>query len=152
MDAEEKLRWDFMQSKMKRYAEMVIKDFKEMGRADGMQSPVDSGLNSLWDEWLVQIHGEHSFYYEQYEGMIRTNAECLIKELPEDEIGLIWLESETKSEYLDGLDGAAGDQRPSLSAMREGATAALFEVINDLATNQKLPDNVEKYLLEDGEV
>ena len=38
MDAEEKLRWDFMQSKMKRYAEMVIKDFKEMGRADGMQS------------------------------------------------------------------------------------------------------------------
>lgn len=146
MDAENQLRFDFTRAKLRRYADEVIKGLKELGRKDGMQSPADSGLNNIWEEWLVQVHGEQSIFYEQYEEVVQGMVNAFVEKLPRDEVGLIWLGSEAGADYLDELSEDDVDDEPGLSDMKEGAVAELFSMVMEIANNSELPENVEKYL------
>ena len=152
MDAETSLTINFYRAKLKRYANEVIDGLKELGRDDGMMSPADSGLNNFWEEWLVQVHGEQSMFYEVYEDLVRSFVTAVIEKLPEDEVGLIWLRSEASCEYLDNLEDDTDIEKPSLFDMRNGAEEQLFDMVLEIASEMELPANVDEYLLGGGEI
>jgi hypothetical protein len=63
-------------------------------------SSEDSGLKNTWDEICVQIQGEYSFHWNEYEQVIDNHLSDEIKNLNDYERFAIWLQTD-KGFYYD---------------------------------------------------
>ena len=83
----------------------IIRRLQGVKRDSGMmQSPEGSGLINLWDEICVQIQREYSPYWGAYEDYIEVIIQESIRKLPREEKLMIWLTSESFSEWADSYD------------------------------------------------
>ena len=86
-------------------AASIIRQLQGIKRDRGMmQSPESSGLINLWDEVCVQVQREYSVFWDAYEEFIRTIIEERVQKLPKEEKLMIWLSSESFSEWADTFD------------------------------------------------
>ena len=83
----------------------IIKHLQGIKRGSGMmQSPESNGLINLWDEICVQVQLDYSLYWEVYEDYIRIIIEERVGKLSKEEKLMIWLSSESFSEWSDSFD------------------------------------------------
>lgn len=69
-----------------------------------MQSPKSNGLKNLWDEICVQVQRDYSLYWDAYEDYIWSIVEELVRKLSKEEKLLIWMESDSFSDWADTFD------------------------------------------------
>ena len=83
----------------------VIRHLQSIKRDSGMmQSPESSGLINLWDEICVQVQWEYSPYWDSYEDYIEAIIDESVRTLPKEEKLMIWLSSESFSDWADSYD------------------------------------------------
>ena len=83
----------------------IIRQLQGVKRSSGMmQSPESSGLINLWDEICVQVQREYSVYWDAYEEYIVAIINESIRRLSKEEKLMIWLSSESFSEWADSFD------------------------------------------------
>jgi hypothetical protein len=131
-----------IEAKFDRYVKRIIRDIKRLPK-ECMLSGADSDLRNVWEEWVVQVQGEHSFSYEAYEDTIRAICREVAKKLPQEEQGLLWLWTDgywNWDEEEDGTEIPYGD--PVLDALED----AFFGRVNGAADDLELPDRLDRYL------
>ena len=83
----------------------VIRHLQSIKRDSGMmQSPESSGLINLWDEICVQVQWEYSPYWDSYEDYIEVIIDESVRTLTKEEKLMIWLSSDSFSEWADSYD------------------------------------------------
>ncbi|EIL89071.1 hypothetical protein UU9_10512 [Rhodanobacter fulvus Jip2] len=78
MTVERQLIRDLAATLRAQVAGLVVKDLEEM--LEGLSD--DSGLANVWEEFCVQVQGEHSFFWETYLEIVEDFVVGHIDELP----------------------------------------------------------------------
>ena len=112
-------------------------DLHELGSIaiDSRASGDDSPWPDVWEEYKVQIQGEHSFCFEAYEDTIYAMCEQFIGALAHPEIQLLWLGSDASDKWeCDEREG-----QPAHAAMCEGVADELLRRVRGLAARGESP-------------
>ncbi len=129
-------------AKFDRYVRRVIRKIKQLPK-ECMQSGEDSDLRSVWEEWVVQVRGEESFFYEAYEDILRAICREVAEKLPQEERGLLWLWTEG---YWNWDEEEYGTEIPYGDPVRNALEDELFSQVCAVADDLELPDRLERYL------
>ncbi len=84
--------------KYEEYARKVIELMKNLG-PECRQSGDDSPLEDVWEEFKFQVQYGESVVWEAYEETILGLCEMVVKELPNEEIELLWPKASLETEY-----------------------------------------------------
>ena len=125
-----------IEAKFDRYAQQVI-DCLEGCPAE--LSGEDSPMANVWEEWVVQVRGEHSVYYSTYESTVRGACDGVVDDLPKDERALLWGATDASWDFEEG-------QRPAEQEIVSAVEEELFNRVNNIAESMKLPERLERYL------
>lgn len=118
-------------------ADKIIQDLKKL--KDIMLSGEDSGLNNCWEEYVVQIQGEDSIYFEAYSDIVRNFIELEISKQPlEIQKILDFFENENYDEEHE-------EQDDQFYYMRDLAVDEIIEYVQAAAANFE-NKRTEKYL------
>lgn len=123
-------------AKYDRYAREVVNDIKGMPEEVRL-SPPDLGLQSFWEEYVVQVRGEESIDYDMYVETIREVCKSLMETLPGDEQMLLWCYTD---EYDEEDEVALG------SHLVEAVGEELFTRVTHLAGAESLSPNMERVI------
>ena len=131
-----------IEAKFDCYVKRVIRDIKRLPK-ECMQSGDDSALRNVWEEWVVQVRGQQSVFYEAYEDTIQAICRKVAEKLPQEEQGPLWLWTDgywnwDEEEY--GTEIPYGD--PVLDALEDEFFGRVCSAADDL----ELPDRLERYL------
>jgi hypothetical protein len=73
----------------RRIAERAVTELKGM-KAERLSGD-DSGLESVWQEYCVQIRGEQSIFWDAYQDTVRDVIRRGLSDLPKTELAMLWL-------------------------------------------------------------
>ena len=99
-------------AKYDRYVQRVVRKIKRLPK-NCMQSGDDSPMRNVWEEWVVQVQGQQSIFFEFYESTIMGICREVVEALPKEEQGLLWLWSDGWYDWDEEEDGGEipyGDQ------------------------------------------
>lgn len=121
-----------LEAKFDRYVRRVIREIKQLPK-ECMQSGDDSDLRNVWEEWVVQVRGQHSVFYQAYVDTILDICREVAEKLPQEEQGLLWLWTDDywnwdEEEY--GTEIPYGD--PVLDALEDEFFGRVFSAADDL--------------------
>ena len=102
-----------------------------MDMTDGLQSGEDSGLKTLWDEYCVQVQGEHFAFFGLYEDMVCGFAEAAAEQLTQEERLAIWLVTR------EGEDWEPADPFEKPPIDMDSVTNQIIVCVNDIAVNYR---------------
>lgn len=125
-----------IEAKFDRYAQQVIDCLKGF---PGQLSGEDSPMENVWEEWVVQVRGEHSVYYSLYESTVREACDAVAGSLPKEERDLLWGATDASWDFEEG-------ERPAEQEIVSAVEEELFNRVNNIADNMKLPPRLEQYL------
>ncbi|TVY09072.1 hypothetical protein [Paenibacillus cremeus] len=103
-----------------------------------MQSGDDSPLNNVWEEFVVQIQGEESIFFEAYEDTIRAICEKVLNSLTESELRLLWLETDGYFDYDED------ELFPTEDVLLEGIEQELYSRLCALAADEEIEFDKDK--------
>jgi hypothetical protein len=83
----------------KRAVEATISRLEQL--KDHLLSGDDSNLESVWEEVCVQVQGEASSYWGNYEDVIDRCVESFLAACPPAEIVALWLSEENALDWLE---------------------------------------------------
>ena len=132
-----------IEAKFDRYVRRVINRIKRVPKESRLSGD-DSPLRNVWEEWIAQMQGEHSFAYDVYEETIRLICRSVAKSLPQEEQGLLWLGSDDSCDW-EGEGIPCGD--PVIDALEE----ELYRRVCTAACNVELTPRLERYVFGAGE-
>jgi hypothetical protein len=90
-----------------RLAKAVKSDLDEL---EGGLSGDDSGLETVWEELCVQVQGEESFAWDEYENIAFDAIEKHVENLMDHESAAIWYQTDEGTEWMfDEEDDRAPD-------------------------------------------
>ena len=84
-------------------SQQIAKDLRKIKRASGMMtSPVDDGLENLWDEICVQVQSDYSYCWDAYVDYMESCITKLLKEQCSDtELKMLWMQTEAFWDWSD---------------------------------------------------
>lgn len=92
-------------------AKFVITQLKGLGR-DSCLSPVDSGLQNVWEEITFQQQSDdHSFNWEEYVNLVESTAALVLAKLSRFEIQILWFETDA---YFDWNENSSSEPPVSI--------------------------------------
>lgn len=107
----------------------------------------DSRLISVWQEVCVQVQGEESFFWEQYQEMVVGIIGFRVSELSTTDKEMLWLATDAGSDWLykvvNAVDGSVSEH-PGVDT-EAVADWIWTEFLQPLAENERDP-NVVSYL------
>jgi hypothetical protein len=111
-----------------------IKALPESSRASGDDSP----YRDVWEEFKVQIQGEHSICFDAYEDTIRAMCSHTLRELDRDQQCFLWLWCEG---YLD--EWVAKDAIQLEDEFPEHVVDELYQRVVETADNEPMLHELE---------
>jgi|SRR3990170_197453 len=137
-----------IEAKYEKYVKEVIKEIKTLG-PECRQSGDDSGLKDVWEEFKYQMHHGESILYEVYEEDFRRICGRVLKELPKDEIQILWLLTDLVDDRWTNLNYEAVEEELYFRLRRWAEEEPLLSEssIEDLASF-KWPSVSAYYVLE----
>jgi hypothetical protein len=88
----------------------------------------------VWEEYKVQVQGEHCGWFEAYEDTILAICEQFIGTLAHPEVQLLWLGSDASDEWESG----EREGQPAHPEMCQGVADELLRRVSTLADNEPL--------------
>lgn len=67
---------------------------------DALLSGEDSGLQNTWEEYVVQVQGQHSIYFDTYVLVLQEIVEGMCKRCMKHELEAIWLQTDAGFDWL----------------------------------------------------
>jgi len=125
-------------AKFDRYVRRIITRIKRLPK-ECRVSGDDSPLRNVWEEWIAQMQGEHSFAFDAYEETIRLICRGIAKSLPKEEQGLLWIGTD---DYLDW----DGDDIPYGDLLVDASEEELYKRVCTAACNVELTPRLERYI------
>jgi hypothetical protein len=135
--------YPIIEAKFDRYVRRIINRIKRLPKECRLSGD-DFPLRNVWEEWIAQMQGEHSFAFDVYEETIRLICRSIAESLPREEQGLLWMGTD---DYLDweGNDLPYGD--PVIEALED----ELYKRVCTAACNVELTPRLEQYIFGTGE-
>lgn len=121
------------------YAQKIITELILLG-PDSMTSGSDSEYENVWEEYVSQIQGEESIFFELYEELILNLCNNLINSKGRNEIYLLWTMTEESFDY----DEKDEDDSLSNYDIENDVANALFNKISTIAADFDLYEINEK--------
>lgn len=87
-------------------AKLVSQAIRQFQRLHVTLSGEDSGLKNTWDEICVQIQGEYSFHWDDYEDVVEEHLKAEVRKLNDYERFAIWLQSDQGMFFDESEDGS----------------------------------------------
>lgn len=85
----------------------------QLSRMPGGLSGDDSGLRTAWQEFCVQVQGEESFFWEEYQETVKQVAHGVVSRLTRLESTAIWLQSDEAIDWM--VEHEEGSELPPVS-------------------------------------
>jgi len=73
---------------------MTNKVIAQMQKLSATMSGDDSGLETVWNEICVQVQYEQSFFWDNYDSMVRVTTNTFVEELSRHEQESLWLQTD----------------------------------------------------------
>ena len=132
-------------SKKELYDEIVSEKYeyyrdKVIGKLEVMDktlSPDDLKLDSIWEEFCFQIQNGESYDWALYEDLVRQLCEGVIDDEPENEVKLLWLETDA---YLDYYYEGDENLSPTIESMVEDIGVKIYQEVYNAAENYAFAD------------
>lgn len=122
-------------------ARAASRAMRQLSKMPSGLSGDDSGLRSAWEEFCVQVQGEESFFWEEYQQTVRQSISGVLSRLPCLELVALWLQSDSAIDWL--ADNEQGKELPSV--FEPDAVEVVYDVVHRLADESRNP-RVVRYL------
>ena len=114
---------------------------RQLRRMRGGLSGDDSGLRTVWDEFCVQVQGEQSFHWDDYELTVKQCVASALTRTPDALQRAIWLQSDDGRSWLD--DHADAREIPPLG--EDAVADYVYEIVYERADAERSA-RIERYL------
>lgn len=85
----------------RKYHSLVLETISNIKNLPSECKVLGDDMVDVWEEFKVQVQGEHCIVWDLYEQMIQGECYRVLRDLPEDEIQLLWLQSEFFLRYYE---------------------------------------------------
>lgn len=122
-------------------ARAAVRTVRQLAKMPATLSGDDSGLRSVWEEFCVQVKGDESIFWDEYQDTVKQCISGAFVRLPHLQTVALWLQSDAGDEWLD----EHGEERELPAVFEPDAVEVVYRVVWRLADESNSP-RVARYL------
>lgn len=122
-------------------ARAAVRAVRHLSKIPSTLSGDDSGLRTTWEEFCVQVQGEQSFFWEDYQLTVRQCISGVLSRLPNLEVVALWLQSDAAIDWLADHE----DERKLPPVFEPDVVEVVYDIVWRIADESRNP-RVVRYL------